>query len=333
MAGERGPMCTGGGKPVCTGPDRPGYASSMIRLASGAIGLKFDDCLTPQCGLSSGFSSYFTESIDEGNTWSAPVQITRPGTPANATWMIQTHTGRIVLANEYAFVTPSTARHSTMNLCTVFYSDDEGKSWGESSESLFLFGGAGSRIHSTEVPCVVEMANGRLLMFMRTELQRLGQSYSDDDGEHWSEVELNGLVASHSEVWLARLPSTDDLLCVWNQVSGEEMARGYYRARLSSAISHNGGEKWERFRTIMQSPGMQAVGRIDDHAPPGFFRSGSASPPVGQIHEDGFRSVRAPRVVFVGDIAYMVYHDRGFDQQGEPTHHTWKLCAMPGSFF
>lgn len=261
------------------------------------------------------------------------MQITRPGTPANATWMIQTRTGRIVLANEYAFVTPSTARHSTMNLCTVFYSDDEGKSWGESSESLFLFGDAGSRIHSTEVPCVVETANGRLLMFMRTELQRLGQGYSDDDGEHWSEVELNGLAASHPEVWLARLPSTGDLLCVWNQVSGEEMAGGYYRARLSSAISRNGGEKWERFRTIMQSPGMQTVGRIDDPAPPGFSRSGPASPPVGQIHEDGFRSVRAPRVVFVGDIAYMVYHDRGFDQQGGPTHHTWKLCAMPVSFF
>ena len=121
---DAGPMRTDAGKPICTGPDRPGYVSSMIRLASGAIGLKFDDRLTPQAGLSSGFSSYFTRSIDEGDTWSDPAAITRPGTPANATWMIQTRAGRLVLANEYAFTTPSPAKHSTMNLCTAFYSDD-----------------------------------------------------------------------------------------------------------------------------------------------------------------------------------------------------------------
>ena len=212
-------------------------------------------------------------------------------------------------------------------------SDDDGASWDESPDALFLFGDGGSRIHSTEVPCIAETGDGRLLMFMRTQLQRLAQSYSDDGGEHWTEVELNELVASHSEVWLARLTNTDDLLCVWNQVSSHEITSGCYRARLSSAISRNGGETWGSFRTIAQSPGMATVGRVDEPAPPVFLHAGSATPPVGEIHEDGFRSVRAPRVVFVGDTAYMVYHDRGFDRQGQRTHHTWKLCAMPVSFF
>ena len=63
---------------------------------------------------------------------------------------------------------------------------------------------------------LLQTTSGRLLMFMRTEMQRIAQSYSIDGGVHWEQGALNELVSSRSEIWLDRMPGSGDLLCVWN---------------------------------------------------------------------------------------------------------------------
>jgi hypothetical protein len=124
---------------------------------------------------------------------------------------------QLIVPSEYAFTQASQNLRSEMCVCTVFYSDDEGGEWQESADSMFVRSNGGAALHFVECPCVAETADGRLLCFMRTEMQRLAQSYSSDSGVHWGLTELNSLASSRAELMLLRLPGTADLLCIWNQ--------------------------------------------------------------------------------------------------------------------
>jgi hypothetical protein len=103
---------------------------------------------------------------------------------------VQLESGRIVVPSEYAFKQAAQTGRFEMSVCTVFYSDDEGGAWRESADAMFVREDGGARIHFVETPCVAETADGRMLCFMRTEMQRLAQSYSDDGGIHWGPTEL-----------------------------------------------------------------------------------------------------------------------------------------------
>jgi hypothetical protein len=69
------------------------------------------------------------------------------------------------------------------------------------------------------------------------------------------------------------LPKTGDLLIVWNQISREEIRRGYRRGRLSSAISTDGGHSWQKFKTLELSEGLEAIDRIPPEFPAQMVRA------------------------------------------------------------
>ena len=83
---------------------------------------------------------------------------------------------------------------------------------------------------------------------------RLVCSYIRDGGLTWSAVRPTELAASYSPPAVTTVPGTGDLICVWNQVSREEIRRGYRRGyrrgRLSAAVSRDSGATWQEFRTI-----------------------------------------------------------------------------------
>ena len=309
---------------------------SLIRLASGSIGLSYETLPTgDEDSAASQRNTFYIQSSDEGRTWSAPVRVTWPNTPANPTWLVQTRTGRLLLPNEYWYRRPD---GQGMGICTVFSSDDEGRTWRESADCLFVCDNGGAVIGSAEVPIVAETDDGRLLMFARTELQRIAQSYSDDMAAHWGPLTLNELVASRSEIALSRTPATGDLLCVWNQVDQQDIATGFYRARLTSAISDDSGLTWKHFRTIVQSPGMQQVTQITDHKKPAFLRSPRPIPSSDDMTADEFWMVRAPRVKFIEDQVYLVYTHRIYtypdhDMAWKKVYDREKLRVLPISWY
>src|SRR4030095_14109829 len=49
---------------------------------------------------------------------------------------------------------------------------------------------------------------------------------------------------------LMRIPSTGDLLLIWNQISTAEILSGLSRHRLSTAISKDEGGSWSQFRNV-----------------------------------------------------------------------------------
>ena len=309
------------------------YLVSVLRLASGAIGLKFEIPQVGSNGQSSKLDAYFSQSSDEGKTWSEPVRVTWPNAPTNATWLIQTRGGRLVLPNEYWRTQPG---DRGLGVCTAFYSDDEGQTWKESSTSLWVWENGGASQGGCEVPCVVEAADGRLLMFMRTRYQRIAQSESRDGGTTWSAVRLNDLVSSNSEAYVVRVPTSNDLLCVWNQATTNEIKQGYYRARLTTAISSDGGKNWKNFRTFAASPGQQTVGRVTETAPPAFLDTPIPVPTEKLMLADEFHMNRAPRVSFVDDSVYVRYTHRRYryvDGKIKREYNHQRLRVLPVSWF
>ena len=217
-----------------------------------------------------------------------------------------------------------------MGGCYVYYSDDLGKTWRRSVGSIMVWplpsedrmgGFAG-----TYEPVVVELDDGRVMMLMRTKVGRLFQCFSGDGGKNWSAAGPTPLATGDVPCDLERLPSTGDLVVVWNQTSADEIRRGYYRSRLSAALSKDEGESWTNFRTVDCSPGLPEIGRVEP--PP--VKHIRVNEDAGQLAE-GFVMYHYPRVVCTSEKALLVYSADHFPN-GRRVHEK-KLKVLPVEWF
>ena len=327
---------------------------NLCRLQSGAIGLVYwqrdmsremSGVYNPDGSVADWNQAMFRKSTDEACTFSEPVPIAPAHTPAFPTFLIQLVSGRLLVPSEYAFKQAAQTGRFEMSLCTAFYSDDEGATWIESADAMFVREDGGATLHFVETPCVAETADGRLLCFMRNEMQRLAQSYSVDGGAHWGVTELNSLASSRSEVMLLRLPSpAADLLCIWNQTSAAEIRSGFYRSRLSSAISTDSGRTWEHHRTLVAAAAIGMVaGRVEPTEPPAWLVSSGPVPhDLELIPAEGHSQHRAPRASVVGDTVFVVWWEAlyGRKEDAAESERGWvrlrarqRLRAVPLAWF
>ena len=192
---------------------------------------------------------FFKTSIDEGKTWSAPVQINDTGTLAH---ICQRGDTALVLSTGRILV-PSYGMFGGMCASFCYYSDDGGEHWLRSRSEMSLKFTDGKHVtgfHNFEEPAVAELRDGRLLCFGRTNTGRLWQAFSKDQGLTWSDPEPTGLASSYSPASLKTIPTTGDLLCVWNQASPEEIRHGFGRMRMSCAVSKDDAKTWEHFQNL-----------------------------------------------------------------------------------
>ena len=159
-------------------------------------------------------------------------------------------------------------------------------------------------ITAVDEPSVAECADGRVMLMARSTVGRLVQSASEDGGQTWTPILPSDLASSYSPPRLRRIPSTGDLLCVWNQVSRDEIKRGYRRGRLSAVISRDSGASWERFKTIEVSEGMEDMERVVPQEP---ITPVVGLPELGTLPE-GFATFDYPNVWFANDKVYLTYH-------------------------
>ena len=303
-------------------------AGGVIRLQSGALAM--------YGGKSNAVGAvHFCTSQDDGATWTPPVDICtysdfRPMFHS----MIQLESGRILLVGYWEGLNataPDAVRHTQtgwglwrglvlfmeghraveMGISIAYYSDDEGKTWSQCEGGLFGWfdergvpNGDGGIIDVYE-PTAAECKDGRVLMFMRSKVGRLVQSYSLNGGQTWFSVLPTELSSSQAPPMLVQIPSTGDLLCVWNQVSCEEIRRGFQRGRLSAAISRDSGMTWGNFRTLeLQQEQMEDVSRITPEFP--IARRVVGRPGLGQL-PDGFAMFTYPNVDIVGETVFIRY--------------------------
>ncbi len=196
-----------------------------------------------------------------------------------------------------------------MAMCMVYRSDDEGQTWEKHVGALmgwFDFegnvNGYCGNIGCFE-PTIAEAKDGNVLLIMRATVGRLVQSFSPDGGEQWYAVKPTDLPSSESPALMVSLPETGDLLIVWNQMSREEIRRGYRRGRLSAAISKDGGHSWENFKTLELSDGLEDIDRIQPEYPIQMVR---ARDWVGPL-PDGWAFFHYSNIDVVGDKVFIRY--------------------------
>jgi hypothetical protein len=200
-----------------------------------------------------------------------------------------------------------------MGICVVYYSDDKGATWNRAGGGLFGWfdqygvpNGEGGIVDVYE-PALAETKDGRVLLFARAKVGRLVQSHSvggANQGTLWNSVLPTELSSSQSPPMLVQIPSTGDLLCIWNQVSFEEINRGFLRGRLSAAISKDSGLTWQNFKTLELQEGMDESARITPVFP--IPRVTRARPSMGQLPE-GFAMFSYPNVDIIGDKVFVRY--------------------------
>jgi len=222
---------------------------SLLRLASGEIALFYlrktseEDCRPLMC-----------ISSDEAETWSQPtVCITdKVGYYVlNNDRAAQLRRGRLVLPVAW-HRSPGHDR-DTAGVIMCYLSDDNGKTWRRSKDSFKGYAPNGRRI-TVQEPGVVELKDGRLMMFMRTNAGSQYISYSQDSAETWSKAQPSNLASPLSPASIKRIPWTGDLLCVWNDHSGKHHYPEGRRTPLCLAISKDESKTWSRSRIIEGNP-------------------------------------------------------------------------------
>jgi hypothetical protein len=102
-------------------------------------------------------------------------------------------------------------------------------------------------------PYVVELSDGRLLMFMRTQMDCQYQSVSTDEGVHWTDAVPGPLVSPESPAAARRIPGSGKILIVWNRATRE--APAVDRTPLNAALSSDDCGSWHDEVVLEDSPG------------------------------------------------------------------------------
>jgi hypothetical protein len=230
---------------------------SLLRLADGRIALFYlrknglHDC-RPQMRI----------SIDEGKTWGASVlAIPAPGYfVVNNDRIVRLGSGRLIVPAAYHRLkgeNPKDFRNFDPRAVALFYlSDDGGRTWLESDTWWAV--PVASRTGLQE-PGLIELKDGTLFSWARTDQGCQYGMTSADSGKTWSAPLPTPFKSPNSPLSMKRIPSTGDLLAVWNDHSGRfpfPKDRVLYGGRtpLVSAISRDEGKTWEHFKQIESGP-------------------------------------------------------------------------------
>ena len=106
----------------------------------------------------------------------------------------------------------------------------------------------------------MELKDGHVLMFMRTQLGSQYLSRSSDRGDTWSAAEPSAILSPLSPASIKRIPSTGDLLMVWNDHARVDPSfragetNGGKRTPLTVAISRDDGRTWAGAQDVLNDP-------------------------------------------------------------------------------
>ena len=229
-------------------PDGAGnvMSVSLLRLADGRIALFYlrkhslTDC-RPVLRI----------STDEAKTWSEPVTCidTVGYYVLNNDRAVQLKSGRIVLP---------VARHNTpeqgvfdrRGVISCYLSDDAGRTWRRSRTEQQ---GEGTDTVLQE-PGVIELKDGRLMMFCRTTHGSQYVAFSEDGGETWSSFAASEIKSPVSPATIERIPGTGDLLMAWNNHADVAPEYRGKRTPFHVALSRDEGKSWEKIRVLEDDP-------------------------------------------------------------------------------
>lgn len=224
---------------------------SLLRLQNGNIALFYarknsiHDCIP-----------YMRISKDEGVTWGDPIKcITdQPGYfVLNNSRVIQLKSGRLLMPvslhtsrekanNELGF------KFNNFGVLFCYYSDDNGKNW-KRKKAIEITEGI-----TAQEPGLIELKNGNVMMYIRTDSGVQYSSISKNKGQKWSKAKPTNIPSPLSPATIVRIPKTGDLLLAWNNNGVKGNSYRGKRTPFNLAISDNEGESWKYVKTLHDDP-------------------------------------------------------------------------------
>ena len=202
-------------------------------------------------------------SNDEAKTWSEAKECITdvPGYYVmNNDRVIKLKNGRIILPLSLHNTPESDGWFNGGLIC--YYSDDQGNTWTKGGEV------PNPNNVTSQEPGLIELKNGKLLQFCRTDAGVQYVSLSEDYGETWTELRPSNIKSPLSPASIERIPQTGDLMLVWNN-NYKHVRDGGNRTPFNLAISRDDGVTWEKIKTIESDPNgwycYTAIEFVGDH--------------------------------------------------------------------
>ncbi len=192
---------------------------------------------------------YVRISQDEGETFGESIVVT----PAPGYHVI--NNDRVAMLSNGRLVCPVAWTGNVVAgghfVAMCYLSNDGGHTWRPSADRL------DQPKRGAMEPEVVELSDGRLLMIMRTQLGYIATSISEDGGDHWSASSQLPLQAPEAPATIRTIPSTGDLVLIWNNTYRADAGHGGKRTPLSAAISSDEGKTWRITQPLETAPDLE----------------------------------------------------------------------------
>ena len=194
-------------------------------------------------------------SKDEAQSWSDAVEVITDQIGyyvLNNDRVVQLKDGRLICPVALHHL-PKYEKPDWQGLLMCYLSDDLGKSWNRCESVLKGARSDGSRVTLQE-PGVIELQDGRLMMFARTDDGSQYLSWSSDRGKTWSQPTASSIRSPQSPATIERIPGSSDLLMVWNDHAAIPESLKTRRTPFSLALSHDDGTSWTRSLSLEDDP-------------------------------------------------------------------------------
>lgn len=217
---------------------------SLLRLQNDEIALFYlrknstEDCI-PMLRISK----------DEGKSWgeAIPCITDKEGYfVLNNDRVIQLKDGRLMMAVAL-HNTPGGEWRNQADLY-AYISDDGGQTWTSSAQV------PNSTDIVTQEPGLIEMKDGRIMMYIRASGGFQQLSFSSDRGQTWSPIETSNIPSPLSPATIETIPSTGDWLLVWNNNDGSNPDLKGLRTPITVAVSKDEGQTWNYIKNIEGDP-------------------------------------------------------------------------------
>ncbi len=127
-----------------------------------------------------------------------------------------TSSGRIIIPmSEHKFLfKEGKYRFDGVGKARFVYSDDNGKTWNEDVQVL-EFPDSENK-NGLQEPGVIELPDGRLYGYFRTDADYQYESYSSDDGITWTQPQKSGFESPLSPMLISKNPYSNKFYAIWN---------------------------------------------------------------------------------------------------------------------